>query len=124
MIGAIDSKISLPTISFLHAIKMLVLAWNEVTDRIVKNCFKEADFSEIKDDDAVSNDLFASTKVPITQFSILDKTFEDATVEDVESFDDMLVSTQELVSDEYIFVGLSAVDIDDQYESAKDDSQS
>ena len=90
----------------------------------MKNCFKEADFSEIRDDDAVSNDLFASTKVPITQFSILDKTFEDATVEDVESFDDMLVSTQELVSDEYIFVGLSAVDIDDRHESAKDDSQS
>ena len=54
----------------------------------------------------------------------MDKTFEDVTVENVASFDDMLVSTQESLSDEDILAGLLAVDIDDQHESDEHDSQS
>ena len=62
------------------------------------------------DDDAVSDDLFAALKDSITQLSILNKTFEDVTVEDVASFDDMLVSTQESLSDENILACLLAAD--------------
>ena len=104
--------------------KILFLEWYEVTDKTVQNCFKKADFSEIEDDDAVSDDPFASVKDSITQLSVLDKTFEDVTVENVASFDDMLVSTQEPLSDEDILAGLLAVDIDDQHESDEHDSQS
>ena len=53
----------------------------------------------------------------------MDKSFEGVTVEDVASFEDMLVSTQEPLSDENILAGLLAVDIDDQHESNKGDSQ-
>ena len=60
----------------------------------------------------------------MTQLSILDKTFEDVTVEDVASFDDMLLSTQEPLSDEDILADLLAVDIDDQHESDEHNSQS
>ena len=104
--------------------KILFLEWDEVTDKTVQNCFKKADFSEIENDDAVSDDPFAAVKDSITQPSVLDKTFEDVTVENVTSFDDMLVSSQVPLSEEDILAGLSAVDIDDQHESDEHDSQS
>ena len=47
MIKAIDSKKSLPTISLLNTMIMFVLAWDEVADKTVQNCFKKAGFSEI-----------------------------------------------------------------------------
>ena len=121
MIEAIDSKKPLSPISLLEAMKMLVRAWDEVTDKTVQNCFKEAEFSEIEDDNTVSDDPFAALKDLITQFSILDKTFEDITAKNVASFDDILVST---LSNEDILADLLAVDIDNQHESNEDSSQS
>ena len=121
MIEAIDSKKSLSPISLLEAMKMLVRAWDEVTEKTVQNCFKEAEFSEIEDDDTVSDDPFAALKDSINQFSILDKIFEDITAKNVASFDDILVST---LSNEDILADLLAVDIDNQHESNEDSSQS
>ena len=121
MIEAIDSKKSLSPISLLEAMKMLVRAWDEVTDKTVQNCFKEAEFSEIEDDDTVSDDPFAALKDSINQFSILDKIFEDITAKNVASFDDILVST---LSNLDILADLLAVDIDNQHESNEDSSQS
>ena len=121
MIEAIDSKKSLSPISLLEAMKMLVRAWDEVTDKTVQNCFKEAEFSEIEDGDTVSDDPFAALKDSINQFSILDKIFEDITAKNVASFDDILVST---LSNEDILADLLAVDIDNQHESNEDSSQS
>ena len=66
MIEAISRKKSLSTISLLDAMKMLVLAWDEVTNKTMLNCFKKAGFSEIEDDGAVSADSFAALKDPIT----------------------------------------------------------
>ena len=124
MIESINSKKSLLTTSLLDAMKMLVVAWDEVTDKTVQNYLKETSFSEIEDDDAVSDDLFAVLKDSITQLSILGKIFEDVTVEDIASFDDMLVSTQQPLSDEDVLAAFLAVDIDGQHKSSKDDSQS
>ena len=121
MIEAIDSKKSLSPISLLEAMKMLVRAWDEVTDKTVQNCFKEAEFSEIEDGDTVSDDPFAALKDSINQFSILDKIFEDITAKNVASFDDILVST---LSNLDILADLLAVDIDNQHESNEDSSQS
>ena len=121
MIEAIDSKKSLSPISLLEAMKMLVRAWDEVTDKTVQNCFKEAEFSEIEDDDTVSDDPFAALKDSINQFSILDKIFEDITAKNVAPFDDILVST---LSNLDILADLLAVDIDNQHESNEDSSQS
>ena len=67
--------------------------------------FKKAVFCEIEGDDTVSDDPFVALKDTITQLINLDKTFEDVTVEDVASFNDMLVSTQEPLSDEDILAG-------------------
>ena len=80
MIEAIDSKNSLPPISFLDAMKMLVLAWDEVTDKTVWNYLRKAGFSAVEDDDTLTDDPFATLNNSITQLSILDKIFEDITV--------------------------------------------
>ena len=92
--------------------------------RPYKNCFKKAGFSEIEDDDTVSDYPFVALKDSITQLSILEKTFEDVTVEDVASVDDMLVSAQEPLTNKDTLACLLALDIDDQHEYGKDDSQS
>ena len=84
---------------------MLVLSRDEATDKTVQNYFKKAGFCEIEEDDAVSDDPFAVLKDTGTQVINLDKTFEDVTVDDVASFDDMFVSTQESLSDEDIMAG-------------------
>jgi len=91
MIEAIEGNKSLPDVSVLDAMKMLVLAWDEVTNKIVQNCFRKAGFCEIDEEDAVSDDPFAELKDTVTQLINLDKTFEDVTVKDIASFDDMLV---------------------------------
>ena len=71
----------------------------------MQNYFKKAGFCEIEEDDSVSDDPFSTLKDTVTQLIDLDKTFEDVTVEDVASFDDMLMSTQEPLSDEDILAG-------------------
>ena len=81
MIEAIDGNKTLPNISVLDAMKMLILSWDEVTDKIVQHCFKKAGFCEIEEDDAVSDDPFAALKDAVTQLINLGKTFEDVTVE-------------------------------------------
>ena len=124
MIEAIDGNKSLPYVSVLDAMKMLVLSWDEVTDKIVQNCFRKAGFCEIDEEDAVSDDPFAELKDTFTQLINLDKTFEDVTVEDIASFDDMLVSTQEPLSDEEILADILPIDVDVQHDSDEDDSQS
>ena len=118
------AKKSLSKISLLDVMKMLVLAWDEITDKTIQNCFKKAGFSEIEDGDTVSDDRFVALKDSITQLSILEKTFEDVTVEDVASFDDMLVSIQEPLTNKDTLACLLALGIDDQHEYGKDDSRS
>ena len=95
MIEAIDGNKLLLNISVLDSMKMLVLSWDEVTDKTVQNCFKKAGFCEIEEDDAVFDDPLAALKDTVTQLINLDEAFEDVTVEDVASFDDILVLTQE-----------------------------
>ena len=122
MIEVIDSKKSFPDYFFVGYYENArpSIGWGYRKDR----ARKYLGFSEIEDDDAVSYDSFTALKDFITQFSILDETFENVTVEDVASLDDIHVSTQEPLSDADNLVSLLAVDIDDKHESNKDDSQS
>ena len=55
MIEGIDSTKSLPTIFLLDAIKMFFLACDNVTE-----CLKKVCFSDIEDDNAVSDDPFVA----------------------------------------------------------------
>ena len=125
MIEVIDGNKSLPNISVLNAVKILVKSWDEVTDKTVQNCFKKAGFCEIEEDDAVSDDPFAALKDTVTQLINLDEAFEDITIEDVAPFDDILVLTQEPLSDEDILAGFLPIDVHAQHESDdEEDSQS
>ena len=125
MIQAIDCNKSLPNISVLNAMKMLVLTWYEVTNKTVQNCYIKAGFCEIEEDDAVSDDPFAALKDTVMQLINLDKTFEGVTVEDVASFEDILVSTQERLSDEDILADFLHIDVHAQHESDdEEESQS
>ena len=72
MIEAIDSKNSLSPISFSDAMKMLVLAWDEVTGKTVRNYLRKAGFSAIEDDDTLTDDSFTTLNNSITQLSILE----------------------------------------------------
>ena len=125
MIEVIDGNKSLPNISVLNAVKILVKSQDEVTDKTVQNCFKKAGFCEIEEDDSVSDDPFAALKDIVTQLINLDKTFEDVTVKDVAYFDDMLVSTQEPLSDEDILAGFLPIEVNAQHKfDDEKDSQS
>ena len=114
MIQAIDGNKSLRNITVLDAMKMLF--WYEVTARL-QNCFKKAGFCEIEEDDAISDDPFATLKDNVKQLINLDKIFEGVTADDVASFDDMLVSTQEPLSGERILAGYLPMDVHAQHES-------
>ena len=61
MIYAIDKEKLSPKFSILEAMKVLVLAWNDVSNVIIQNCFTKAGFSEeAKDDD--SDDPFSTLR--------------------------------------------------------------
>ena len=102
MIEAIDNNKSSPQISILDAMKMLVLAWDEVTDKTIQNCFKKAGFTEISDDSLSSDDPFSALKDTVCQLSRMDESLKDISVEDIASFDNSLPVTQALMSDEDI----------------------
>ena len=53
MIDTIDGKKPLQNASIMEVMKILVLAWAEVTPKTVKNCLKKAGFSEIEEDDGI-----------------------------------------------------------------------
>ena len=84
---------------------------------------QESRFSEIAEENAISDDPFAILKLTFKELIDLDETYKDITVEDVASFDDMLVSTQEPLSDEEIIAEFLPIDADAQQgESDEDDS--
>ena len=72
MIKAIDGNKSLLDISVLDAMKMLVLSWDEVTDKTVQSCLRKAGFGEIDEEDALSDDPFATQKDTVTQLINID----------------------------------------------------
>ena len=71
----------------LGAMKMLVLAWDEVSSKTVQNCFKKACFCHIEGDD-LSDDPFSALEDSIRELSRLDESLvpKDLTSDDVASF--------------------------------------
>lgn len=123
MIEAIDKKKELTQISLLGAMKMLVLAWDEVTEKPVQNCFKKAGFTEIDENTLSSDDPFRALNDTIRQLSILDENFEDLSAKDVASFDDAVPVTQGLMSDEEILsdiLGNEVEEMQDEEDNGQD----
>ena len=127
MIEAIDKKKELPQISLLDAMKMLVLAWDEVTEKTVQNCFKKAGFTEIDENTLSSDDPFRALNDTIRQLSILDENFKDLSAKDVASFDDAVSVTQGLMSDEEILsdiLGNEVEEMQDEEDNGQDGASS
>ena len=106
--------------SLLDAMKMLVLVWDEVTEKTIQNCFKQAGFTEITDDSLSFDDLFSSLKDIVCQLSRMDEGFKDISVEDITSFDDSLPVTKALTSDEDILTDIMG---DDTEHGHKDEEE-
>ena len=87
MIHTVDGKKPLQNASIMEVMKILVLAWAEVTPT-VKNCFRKAGFSEIKEDDGIheSDDPFAALEDSIKQLGLLDESSKNLSVDDVDDF--------------------------------------
>ena len=88
MIDAIDDKKLLQNASIIEVMKILVLAWAEVTPKTVKNCFKKAGFSEIEEDDGIheSDDPFAPLEDSIMLLGLLEESSKNLSVDDVDHF--------------------------------------
>ena len=124
MIDAVDSKKPLPQISMLGAMKMLLLAWDEVSSKTVQNCFKKACFCHIEGDD-LSDDPFSALEDSIRVLSHLDESLvpKDLTSDDVASFDDDLAATQPPLTDEDILADLLEGDIEEDQIEKDEDSE-
>ena len=88
MIDATDDKKLLQNASIIEVMKILVLAWAEVTPKTVKNCFKKAGFSEIEEDDGIheSDDPFAALEDSIMLLGLLEESSKNLSVDDVDHF--------------------------------------
>ena len=88
MIDTIDGKKPLQNASIKEVMKILVLAWAEVTPKTVKNCLKKAGFSEIEEDDGIheSDDPFDALEDSIKQLGLLDERSKNLSVDDVDDF--------------------------------------
>ena len=69
IITALENDEDMPSFSVLDAMKMLVLAWESVTEETIINCFSKAGISKdqqvaaINDDDDLSRHLQKKSKV-------------------------------------------------------------
>ena len=87
IIDTIDGKKPLQNASIMKVMKIVVLAWKEVTPKAVKNCFKKAGFSEIEDDTIhESDDPFAALEGSIKQLHLLEKSSKNLSVNDGDDF--------------------------------------
>ena len=94
MIDTIDNDKPLLTISINKAMKMLILAWHDVSTTTVQNCFKKTGFSD-EEKGVDSDDLFSTFKQSIEQLQSRDETLipDDVTCDDILAFDDEVAVT-------------------------------
>ena len=85
---AIYGKKPLQNASIMEVMKILILAWADVTPKTDKNCFKKTGFSEIKEDDGIHecDDLFTALKDSIKQLGLLDENSKNLFVDDVDEY--------------------------------------
>ena len=66
MIDAINNEKLLPKILIIEAMKMLILAWDDVSTKAVQNCFKNVGYSD-EEKYGNSDDLSSTLKNSIEQ---------------------------------------------------------
>ena len=105
--------------SITEAMKMLILAQNDVPTTTVQNCFKKAGFSDEEKDDF--DDPFSTFKHSIEELQSREETLvpDDVTCDDILAFDEEVVVTQEILTDEMIVAEMRADKSDTNEERGK-----
>ena len=102
----LDRNKSLPKVTLLTALQMLVSAWNEVSETTIVNCFKKAKISEkdqllaVNDED----DPFKELNDDLKELREKDSSLvpENMTAEIFASADDAVITTSSTLTDEEI----------------------
>ena len=84
--------------------KILVLAWNDVSDTTIQNCFRKAGFSEELGDEDIEDDPFSALKQSLDKLRNRDQQLmpENVMYDDVLHVDDCVAATEAVMSDEMI----------------------
>ena len=83
--------------------KILVLAWNDVSDTTIQNCFRKAGFSEELGDEDIEDDPFSALKQSLDKLRNRDQQMpENVMYDDVLHVDDCVAATEAVMSDEMI----------------------
>ena len=100
---SLNSNKSLPKVSLLTALKLLVSAWNEVSQTTIVNCFKEVKISEkdqaiaIKGEDGSFKDIDENLKQLPEKEPSLEP--ENMKAEDFTTADDGVITTSSRLND-------------------------
>ena len=95
---SLNSNKSLPKVSLLTALKLLVSAWNEVSQTTIVNCFKKVKISEkFKGEDGSFKDIDENLKqLPEKKPSLKP---ENMKAEDFTTADDGVITTSSRLND-------------------------
>ena len=104
---SLDSNKTLPKVSLLTALKLLVSAWNEVSQTTIVNCFKKAKISEKDQTIAINNedDPFKEINENLKELREKEPCLkpENMTAEDFATADDWVITTSSRLIDKSIF---------------------
>ena len=123
IISALENDEDMPSFSVLDAMKMLVLAWESVTEETIINCFSKADISKDQQVTAINddNDPFKSLTEEIESLRArkLDLALE-FTSNNLLNVDDGLVCIESLLTDNDIIEQFTRNGDGDEYGSDDD----
>ena len=103
ILRSLDSNKSLPKVSLLTALQLLVSAWNEVSETTVVNCFKKAKISEKDQTIAINDegDPFKDINENLKELREKEPSLvpENMAVEDFVTADDSVITTSSTLID-------------------------
>ena len=124
ILRSLDSNKSLPKVSLLTALQLLVSAWNEVSQATIVNCFKKAKISDkdqtiaINDEDDPFNEINENLQELREKDSSLVP--QSMTAEDLASADYAVITRESTLTDEEILEKATKFD-DDGVEDIEDE---
>ena len=127
ILRSLDSNKTLPKVSLLTALQLLVSAWNEVSETTVVNCFKKAKISEKDQTIAINDedDPFKEINENLKELREKEPNLvtENMTAEDYATADDAVITTSSTLTDEEILQEATQTENDEVEEIEYDDKE-
>ena len=128
ILRSLDSNKSLPKVSLLTALQLLVSAWNEVSETTVVNCFKKAKISEKDQTIAINDedDPFKEINENLKELTEKEPSLmpENMAAEDFATAnDDAVITTSSTLTDEEILQEATQTENDEVEEIEYDDKE-